>query len=184
MAVVFAGRRGRRPLPIFKKSLCHRPTDWIRLVGFCTGRFNQKARPLGELSPRSEAEDWATERGYVLSKNFPLRHGLCRATRGRAVPFVCFADISPHCGESPMGRGLGEAIRHCYRQTDWVRLAVVFAGDTPPPVSSSSGVAPRDSSHRSRMTAWGDAAKDLGRIVFGERGFTRVSAHDGPHRSL
>ena len=38
---------------------------------------------------------------------------------------------------------------------------------SPPPVSSSSGVAPRDSSLCSRMTAWGDAAKDLGRIVFG-----------------
>ena len=25
--------------------------------------------------------------------------------RGRAVPFVCFADISPHCGESSAGEG-------------------------------------------------------------------------------
>ena len=33
-------------------------------------------------------------------------------------------------------------------------------------MSSSSGVAPRDSSLRSRMTAWGDVVKDLGRIGF------------------
>ena len=56
-----------------------------------------------------------------------------------------------------------------YRRTDWVRLAVVFCGSVPPPVSSSSGVAPRDSSRPSKMTAWGDAAKDLGRNGFGVR---------------
>ena len=47
------------------------------------------------------------------------------ATRGRAVPFVCFADISPHCGESPMGRGFDLEI-HPLLSID--RLASVGGG--------------------------------------------------------
>ena len=65
-------------------------------------RGNQKARPLGELSPRSEAEDLATERGMFFREN------------ALSVGFAA---------TSPMGRGFGEAIRLCLRQTDWVRVA-------------------------------------------------------------